>query len=73
MMIKGRPAEKQFYSQFFGDDRYRNIDSLSRKTNVSGLQLISSRLENAFWHGRGKIWLTNARLFIGDFYGDKLS
>jgi hypothetical protein len=30
-------------------------------------------MEQALWHGgKGKIWLTNGRVFIGDFYRDKL-
>ncbi len=71
-MIDGRPADKHFASYFFKNGVSRYIDQYSYKTDVSRLPLCSLKLEKALWHGKGKIWLTDGRVFIGDFHQDKL-
>ena len=67
-MIEGRPADSHYYTEFFINGSTRNIESLKTSTDVSDYQLISSQVQQALAHGEGKQWLTNGRIFIGDFY-----
>jgi hypothetical protein len=67
-MIEGRPADSHYYTQFFSNGITRNIESLKTSTDVSDYQFISSQMQQALPHGEGKQWLTNGRIFIGDFY-----
>jgi hypothetical protein len=37
------------------------------------MQGISAQSKNTLVHGKGKTWLDDARLFIGEFYCDRMS
>jgi hypothetical protein len=67
LMIDGRPADSSFYTHFFKNGATRNVESLKTSTDVSGYQYRSSRVQQALAHGKGKLWLKNGRIFIGDY------
>jgi hypothetical protein len=72
LMIDGRPADSSFYTAFFNNFLTRNVESLKTLTDVSGYQLRSSRVQQALSHGEVKEWLTKGRIFIGDFYRNRM-
>ena len=67
LMIDGRPADSSFYTHFFPNGYTSNVESLKTSTDVSGYQYRSSRVQQALPHGEGKEWLSNGRMFIGDY------
>jgi hypothetical protein len=67
LMIDGRPADSSFYTEFFLNGCTMNVESLKTSTDVSGYQYRSSRVQQALSHGEGKEWLSNGRIFIGDY------
>jgi hypothetical protein len=72
-MIEGRPADSHYCTEFFINGISRNVESLNTSTDVSNYQLISSQVQQALPHGEGKLWLTNGRIFIGDFYRNRMN
>jgi hypothetical protein len=67
LMIDGRPADSSFYTQFSYNRLKLIVESLKTSIDVSGYQYRSSRVQQAVPHGEGKEWLSNGRIFIGDF------
>jgi hypothetical protein len=67
LMIDGRPADSSFFTGFLKNGYTLNIESLKTLTDTSGYQYRSSRVQQAFADGEGKEWLTNGRIFIGDY------
>ena len=67
LMIDGRPADSSFYTVFSKNSYTLKVESLKTSTDVSGYQFRSSRVQQALPHGEGKQWLTNGRIFIGEF------
>ena len=47
LMIDGRPADSSFYTHFFKNGYNLYVDSLKTLTDVSGYQVISSRVQQA--------------------------
>jgi hypothetical protein len=72
-MIEGRPADSHYFTQFSSNDSKKNVESLNTSTDVSDYQYISSQMQQALPHGEGKQWLTNGRIFIGDFYRNRMN
>jgi len=72
-MIEGRPADSHYHTEFFSNGYTRNIESLKTSTDVSDYQIISSQVQQALRHGEGKQWLSNGRIFIGDFYCNRMN
>ena len=72
-MIEGRPADSHYCTEFFNNGTSRNVESLKTSTDVSDYQCISSQVQKAWPHGEGKLWLTNGRIFIGDFFINKMN
>jgi len=73
LMIEGRPADSHYYTQFSSNGSQKNVESLKTSTDVSDYQIISSQVQQALPHGEGKQWLTNGRIFIGDFYHRRMN
>ncbi len=67
MMHNGRPGEKEYGTYFHSQGNTNYVNSLKEKSDVSGLQFYSGQWENAVWHGQGKVWLSDARTFSGQF------
>jgi len=67
MMQNGRPAENGHGTEFNRQGMTRYVNSLTEASDVSGWQFYSGQWLNAYCHGEGKMWLTNARTFIGQF------
>jgi hypothetical protein len=67
MMHNGRPGEKEHGTYFYPQGHTKNVNSLKEKSDVSGLQWYSGQWENTLRHGEGKIRLSNARTFSGQF------
>jgi len=72
-MIEGRPADSHYYTEFSKNGTQKNVESLKTSTDVSDYQLISSQVQQALPHSEGKQWLTNGRIFIGDFYRRRMN
>jgi len=72
-MIEGRPADSHYFTEFFINGTSRNVESLKTSIDVSDYQFISSQVQQSLPHGEGKLWLTNGRIFIGDFYCNKMN
>jgi hypothetical protein len=58
---------------FFTSGYSRYVESLNVYTNVLGYQISSTQMQQAQREGRGKIWLTNGRIFIGEFKANRMS
>ena len=72
-MLNGRPADGSFLTYFNVKDRMRFVNSLEKNINMGRFQLLTSRIQNhALPHGQGKMWLENARIFVGEFYMNNL-
>jgi hypothetical protein len=67
MMVDGRPADGYYASHFFPDRSFLNVNSKSTETDVSFCQYFSGQLEDGYKHGHGIEWMSNARIFIGDW------
>ena len=48
------------------------MNSLKEKSDVSGLQFYSGQFSEAFMHGEGKAWLTDARTFTEQFETNRM-
>jgi hypothetical protein len=72
-MINGRPADSHYYTEFFSSGTKRNLESLKTLTQVEGMQVCSSKLQGALSHGHGKLFLSDGRVFIGEFKEDMMS
>ena len=73
MMHEGRPADNFFYTVFLQDGATKFTDSLNKATDCSGNLSSLSKIKQCLWHGEGKIYLTNGRIFIGNFNTHKMS
>jgi hypothetical protein len=72
-MQDGRPGEGSFGSYFFIKGTTEHVNSLIEESNVSRCNSYSGQLSiNAKAHGKGKIWLSNARTFIGQWEMDTM-
>lgn len=72
-MIKGRPADFSFRTEFFPMASYtRHIDSLTHYSSVRGMQGWTSQIQDGAPQGHGKIWLSHGRIFIGNFEYSKM-
>ena len=65
-MINGRPADNSYCSYFNYDDHSHFVESLEKKTDVSGWQCYSGQVNKEKQsHGFGKYWDDNGNIFIG--------
>ncbi len=71
--MNGRPADSHYYTRFFSPGETRNIESLETADQVGGMQIWSTQLQGGYWHGKGKITLSNGRVFIGEFKQGRMS
>ena len=67
MMIDGRPGNRHFATYFFPDRYFLNVNSKSTETDVSYCQYFSGQLYNGVRQGQGIQWMSDARIFIGDW------
>ncbi len=71
-MQNGRPADKVYGTYFHEKGLTEYVNSLTDVSDVSGEQFYSGQWINALWHGEGKVWLSDARIFIGQFETDQM-
>ena len=65
-MLNGRPADNSFCTYFNSDEHTQLVDSLDKKTDVSGWQCRSGQInKEKLSHGFGKYWDDDGSIFIG--------
>ena len=68
MMLNGRPATGSYITFFYPKDSKEYVNSLTEKSDVSHWQCFSGQIDSNFnLNGQGRLWLSNARTFIGEF------
>ena len=66
-MINGRAADSHYHTQFFAHGFTRYLDSKEENSQVGGMMSLSSQMQSGLLDGHGKIYLTNGRIFVGEF------
>jgi hypothetical protein len=72
-MINGRPADSNYYIHFYPNTAIRYLKSFDNPSNVVGMVWCLIQQQGMRWHGHGKMWLTDGRLFTGEFKKNKMS
>ena len=72
-MIDGRPVDSNDYIHFYPPGSTRQIKSLENPSNVGGMVWCLTQQQGVRWHGHGKMWLTEGRLFTGEFKQNRMS
>ncbi len=72
MMMNGRPAEDHFFTKFLPENSTQN-ETECLNNDVSGWQVLSTQIQKGQLSGKGKQWLPDGSIFIGEYQCDRMS